>query len=285
LKTLVLGASGFVGSYIMPRIAKSLPGGYFHPTRSEILEAGEGSVLVGLVNIIKAIEPTVIFNFIAETSIQKCQIDQATSRLANVEVPVAVAGELAPNSLIVHLSSDAVFGGGSAPYSSLDSTSPKSAYGRQKSEADSALLSLRDNLLIIRGSFYGPSKSGRLGTYEFFKSSLDQGLQVQGFSDYVNNPISLDDLSGYLSKAIPLGVRGLRHLGSEKGLSKYEFGKEVARVIGAPQGLVSRSLAPEGFHAFGGLDLTLDSGKSWEEVRLKTPTIREGLIRFSYGNA
>ena len=275
---MLLGSSGFLGSFARSFIPKIYEATVLNPTRADLISTGEGDVVSGLSKTLKENNPDVVINLIAETSITKCEFDSAASRQSNVLIPETLAGVLPESKLLVHMSTDAIFGRGVAPYHVLDSPSPATLYGQQKYEAEQVIASLRSNYLIVRASFFGLSDSGRLGTFQYFRDRLAQGEIVNGFVDYVNNPVSMKALLRGMVRGIENGFTGTVHLGAQESMSKFAFGLSVAQILNLDESLVRKSFAPEGFHAFGGLDLTLESESSWRSLGMAQPSTWDGIL-------
>lgn len=279
MRLLILGASGFVGSFLARTLPHSLNEARFQPTREDLVREGDGDFALGVERAILSLRPDIVINLVAQTDLKLCSELPAESRQTNVALPIRIAKALPNEAQLIHLSSDAVFGGGTSPYKVGSLGSPTSSYGRQKWEADRGIAENRSNFLILRGSFFGLSFGGRLGTLEFFANAMRERRSVPGFVDYLNNPISLIHLEGVVRHLIAHAIRGVLHLGARKSLSKYEFGVLVAEAMGSSKDLVIPMPSPEGFHSHGGLDLSLDSLSSWEAVGLHQPSVEEGVLK------
>jgi dTDP-4-dehydrorhamnose reductase len=279
LRVLVLGASGFVGSFLTRNLPRALNQAWFQPSREDLVREGDGDFVLGAESAILSLRPNIVINLVAQTDFRICSESPAESSQANVDLPMRIAKALPNAAQLIHLSSDSVFGGGTSPYGVESPGCPTSSYGLQKWEADNGIIENRSNFLILRGSFFGFSFGGRLGTLEFFANAIRDGQSVPGFVDYVNNPISLIDLEGVVHRSISSSIRGVLHLGANNSLSKYEFGVLVAEAMGSSKDLIIPTPSPEGFHSHGGLDLSLDSCSSWDALGLHQPSVEEGVLK------
>jgi dTDP-4-dehydrorhamnose reductase len=279
LRILTLGSSGFVGSFLSKHPFFSLSAQISQPSRSELTQLGNGSFSKGVERVISTLHPDIVLNLVAQTDIKYCSEHPLESSLVNVSLPIRIAEVLPPNSLLIQVSSDAVFGAADPPYREDSAPCPTNAYGNQKMRAEQGVAEMRSNFLILRGSFFGPSTGGRLGTLEFFTRALLSAQAVPGYLDYINNPISLFDLRDALEKCVGNRNKGILHLGSLGSISKYDFGVLVAEKLGAAPSLVQPTLSPVGFNSHGGLNLTLDSGESWATLGLEQPRVGDGVIK------
>ena len=279
MRILTLGSSGFVGSFLSRHAFFSSSAQFSQPSRFELTQLGNGSFSTGVERVISTLRPDIVLNLVAQTDIKYCSEHPQESSLVNVSLPIRIAEVLPPNSLMIQVSSDAVFGAADPPYRENSTPCPTNAYGNQKMLAEQGVAEMRSNFLILRGSFFGLSAGGRLGTLEFFTRALSSAQVVPGYLDYINNPISLFDLRDALEKCVENRNRGILHLGSFGSISKYDFGVLVAEKLGAAPSLVQPTLSPVGFNSHGGLNLTLDSGESWATLGLEQPRVGDGVIK------
>ena len=276
---LVLGASGFVGGSLVESSIIRRAFEVASPNRDEIQAAGDGSLLDGAVKLIEALSPTIVLNAIAVTSFLSCETEPEVSKSINSTFPFELVRQVHSKTHVIHLSSDAVFGAGQAPYSPENPCSPASMYGMQKAAADSAILGLGVDATIIRSAFFGLRNAGKPGILNFFLERLEKSQVSLGYVDYVNSPISTESLASAVVEIFRRREFGLLHLGSKCPMSKSEFGKTVANQFGYDPTLVVDARSPKGSNSFGGLDLTLDSVSSWSKLGIEPPEIHQELNR------
>lgn len=273
MRILLLGSSGFLGSHLRSLLTSQTPFEIVAPSRQEIASFGGNGVALGALAIAEITRPDVVINCIANTSWLDCEASPPRTAAVNVELPSILGRELPKSVHLIHFSSDAVFGNGEAPYAPSNKTSPRTVYGRQKARADSELLATSKSVTIIRGSFFGDSKAGKPGIFNFYLDALMQGRAVDGYVDYVNSMISTYAISDVVLRCIQLGPMGLLHIGSSEQFSKYEFGVLVAGVFGFDGELVHPVASPSESVAYGGLNLSLDSASSWSRLDMTPPKL------------
>ncbi|MCT9818769.1 bifunctional dTDP-4-dehydrorhamnose 3,5-epimerase family protein/NAD(P)-dependent oxidoreductase [Microbacterium sp. W1N] len=164
---------------------------------------------------------------------------RAEAWAANVTAVSALARIATDNDItLVHVSSDYVFDGGSdTGYGEGDEVSPLGVYGQTKAAGD-AVISVVPRHYILRTSWV-------IGDGKNFVRTM-ASLAERGVS-----PKVVDDQWGRLTFASEI-ARAIRHLldsGSDYGIynvsgggatmSWYEIAREVFRMTGAPDGLVS----------------------------------------------
>jgi len=276
--TVLLGASGFLGSRLK-LLLESTGTSFLAPSRDEVLLLGKGDLVIGIRNLIAECAPGNVINCIAQTDWRTCRDFPIESEVPNVKVPEGIANSLSGKIHLVHVSSDAVFGAGSAPYQIGDSPCPISAYGSQKAEAEKLLLNLAsDNVSILRGAFFGLPGQGRNNVFKYLLEAFAQGKSVHGYTDFVNSPVSVDTFARTVMRVLEIGPIGVGHFGSERGFSKWEFASLVAQNLQVPEALVIKAESPTSSVAHGGLDLTLESGSSWSRLGMVQPEMLKEIM-------
>jgi dTDP-4-dehydrorhamnose reductase len=89
------------------------------------------------------------------------------------------------------------------------------------------------------------------------------GLQAKqtliGFPNVFFTPLYVENTTAAIRRLIDLNVSGLIHVVGKERISKYEFGRMIAKVWGYPEELI----IPSDYHSDvnRALDLSLDSSK------------------------
>jgi len=284
VKALVLGASGFLGSYagfalnaagwtVTGVSRKPLE---FYPSVASI----EG--LDDVPSLIRGGNWDVIINCVALANHEACEEKPEEARLLNVELPAlwaAVAGE--SSARFVHFSTDAVFDGKSnEPYGEGDFASPPSVYGRTKLQGEQAVLAANSEALVFRTNFFGWSQSGEKGILDFFARGIETGTAMTGFSDYIVSSLYTGDLFDLLVEAVRKEAAGLFHLTSSTPLSKYDFGIVVAQALEGDVSLVQQGLlAEQSTLGNRGHNLGLSVTKLHELLGHSIPSTIQGIAR------
>jgi len=284
VKALVLGASGFLGSYagfaldaagwaVTGVSRKPLE---FYPSVAPI----EG--LDAVPALIRGGNWDVIINCAALANHEACEEKPEEARLLNMELPAlwaAVAGE--SSARFVHFSTDAVFDGKSnEPYGEGDVALPPSVYGHTKRQGEQAVLAANSQALVFRTNFFGWSQSGEKGILDFFARGIETGTAVTGFSDYIVSSMYMGDLFELLVEAVRKEATGLIHLTSSTPLSKYDFGVAVAQALRGDVSLVQQGLlAEQSMLGNRGHNLGLSVTKLNELLGHPIPSTIQGIAR------
>ena len=245
-KTIVLGASGFLGSHF---VQNEYPENYqfrikpkasvpnhliFDPWNTDELE----KVIVdnGLESII---------NCIALANIENCESNEAKAFEINSELPRRLAELCKRRSIhLVHVSTDAVLKDTVGLLDENSPTNPKSVYGKSKLLGEEQVLKTSSLFTIARVNFFGVSPR-RDSLFDFFYDSLKQESVAFGFSDVFFSPLYVKDTIYALRYLASIKQAGIIHLASSTPISKYEFGLKVAELLGLSIELIVETRAKD----------------------------------------
>ena len=284
MKVLVLGSSGFLGSYLgfaLPKMGHEVSGS----SRNPVAYFPANQVKEGLddyTEIIRSGDYQLVINCVAVASHEACESDPEMAETVNGKFPgiwASVASEA--GARFVHISTDAVFDGSRAElYTESDETAPESVYGRTKAEGEQAVLAANPEALVLRVNFFGWSRSKKSGILDFFVNAFTHHTPITGFEDYVVSSLYVGDLAEAMMELVQRGASGVFHAVSSTPLSKYDFGLTVASAAELPAGsMVAGSLAAAPGLAPRGHNLSLSTTKVEEAVGRTMPTSEAGVQR------
>lgn len=234
MNVLILGASGFLGSYLCYRFVEGDDdvSGVVRRYIPFVPQPQMAQDLEEVERIIQQLAPEVVINCVALASHEACEQNPRDALRVNAEYPKRWAQAASSRgSRFVHISTDAVFSGArDAPYGETDAPDPFSVYGQSKLEGERLVGAVNDEALIVRTNFFGWSPSGDRGILDFFYRAFVEGKEVTGFDDYVVSSLYVGNLFDALRGLISVGATGLHHVASSSPLSKYDFGMAVAQV-------------------------------------------------------
>lgn len=278
---LVTGAQGFLGANIGAALA-----GRAHrigatrriPETTELFDRYVASDLqdpADLCRSIAVLRPDVIVHAAALASHEECEADPNRARRINALASHELArAAQAAGSRFVLISTDAVFDGVEGGYREGDATNPTSVYGRTKVEAEE-LVCAETDALVVRTNFFGWSPSGRRSILEFFVTSLSNGQQVRGFTDFTTSSAYAPELAKAIWELLDVGASGIVHVTSPDRLTKYEFGVAVADAFGLDAGLISPQRSQLDPPREGDISLNVSHAESL--IGRSLPTMRAGI--------
>ena len=284
MKVLILGSSGFLGSYLgfaLPRAGHEV----FGVSRRDVAYFPNNTVITDLgavEGIIRRGECDAVINCVAVASHEECEKDPETAEAINSLFPgvwASAANEI--GARFVHISTDAVFDGTSSGlYVENDETRPESVYGSTKVRGEQAVLGANPRALVLRVNFFGWSRSHESGILDFFVNAFTNQLPITGFQDYVVSGLYMGHLVDVMVELVETEESGIFHTVSSTPLSKYDFGQMVARCAGLSadsmaEGLLAEAtgLAPRGH------DLSLSTAKIERTLGHSMPSTEAGVVR------
>jgi dTDP-4-dehydrorhamnose reductase len=227
---LVTGAGGMLGRDLVGVLGRR--GEDVTGLRREELDVTDSAAVRA---VIVHARPAVVVNCAAWTAVDAAEAREDEALLINgrgaENVAVACA---ASGSLLVHVSTDYVFGGdGRAPYGEYDPTAPRTAYGRTKLAGEQAVLRLLPETgYVVRTAWlygvHGPNfvraMTEAQGRQPFVDVVADQRGQPTWAADVADQVFAL-------ARTAPRA--GIYHATSSGEATWHELAMEVFRLLGA----------------------------------------------------
>lgn len=280
---LIMGASGFLGSYLSA---------YFRNLNLNVISHGYNNKqdlvfdATDYTKVEKALikwSPKVLINCIAFTDVNQCENQPEKAYLLNSKVVSNISKCIEKNGLdtyLVHISTDHLYDG-IAP-SDEDQIVLKNYYAYSKLIGD--LYAMSHNSLVLRTNFFGfnpyyPNK----GLTEWIFNNLDSGNLINAFDDIFFNPLSIHSLANYIRQLIDVKPNGIYNLGSKSGISKAEFIVGFADYVGLSKDLIN-IVSSENSNAFSvkrPKNMIMNCTKLEKLLGINMPTISEELEKSS----
>lgn len=256
MKILLLGKDGQVGWQLQRSLAP----------HGAVVACGRGECdladLDQVRRVVRQVEPQVIVNAAAYTAVDKAEAESDLAGLINAEAPGLLAEESARmGSLLVHYSTDYVFGGEKAyPYIETDPTNPQSAYGRTKLAGEEAILAAAGRAVIFRTSWVFGARGGN-----FVKTILRLAREKEILSvvdDQVGSPTPaalIATVTGVAlammrqGRALEEGEKRLYHLAAARPVSWCQFARTIVGLASGMPGF-DLKLAPGAIRAIPSSD-------------------------------
>ena len=225
--------------------------------------------------------PQVVIHTAAWVDVDGCQVNPTKAKESKETLTKLVVSASPKKAKIVYISTEQVFPGNKACAKESDPTRPINVYGRTKLAGEQIVQESGRPHLIVRTNFFGWS-SGRKKTFgEWLIQSLREKQPIRLFTDFYFTPLYAGLMADRLEHLLKKDAQGVVHLGGRNRVSKYEFGKKLARMSGLSFGSVKdarmdsvASLAPRP------KDISLNSGRAEALLGTQAPTLEKSLQLF-----
>jgi dTDP-4-dehydrorhamnose reductase len=193
------------------------------------------------------------------TGVEACRLDSPGSRRINVHGTIRAAEHFArQGSFILHLSTNLVFDGQNPRPTESAFPSPLTEYGRQKLEAEQAILSQPAAAVVRLTKVFHAG----LPLLSRWCDDLRDGRSIRALDDLIVAPLSTTGVVNGIVSILTARARGIWHFSGPNDHSYFEAAQALARAIGAAPGLVTRGHAADlrdvttRLAAFSALDTT-----------------------------
>jgi dTDP-4-dehydrorhamnose reductase len=287
-KILILGAGGFLGSYLsqfsneqglssLQRTVREsnsfllrLPNGEMHVLKSSNFR-----------NVIEEAflksECALVINCIANTSAERCELDSKNAYHVNAMLPLLISGVATKYGVrVIQISTDAVFGQEGSEFKPDEIPVPKSIYGKSKLEGEVNVLGVNSHNLVIRTNFFGNFKAKQT-LFNYFFDNLVKRNPVIGFTNQIFTPMYVEDLVINIFALSKSNESGIFHMGGDFIISKYDLALNIAQSLELPKKLVIPEIYendPKG--PSRNLNISLDSSKAIEYI-VKRSSLTQGI--------
>jgi dTDP-4-dehydrorhamnose reductase/4-ketoreductase len=227
VKWLITGAGGMVGTDL----------------REELTSRGENTVALTRAELdvldVRAVNaairehaPSIIVNCAAYTKVDQAEVEESAANAINgsaVELLARAANDV--SAVLVHISSDFVFDGGStSPYEVDAPTAPLSAYGRSKLLGEIAATHAKEHLIVRTSWLFGVHGPNFL---EAIRNQIRKGTNpLRVVSDQRGRPTYTPHLARAIVRLAP-EARGIVHYADADECSWFDFARAIAEESGS----------------------------------------------------
>ena len=246
---LVLGATGFLGTHVAGLLGSRAVSHSRDATKASaataVADLTEGGELLQLLDA----HPTrALINCSALSQPAACEADPRAAQAMNTDLPRAL-GEWASaaGARLIHVSTDLVFGGTSAPaggFGEGDEPAPLSVYGESKARGEQALLEAAPDALVVRlPLLYGNGQGTGRGASEDLFAILERGGVARLFTDEWRTPLPVSVAAAALRELCDMDTSGLLHVAGADRVSRLELGRALHACRFQDQDRMARELA------------------------------------------
>jgi dTDP-4-dehydrorhamnose reductase len=227
MRVLITGAAGQLGHELVMTCEQA--GDEVTPCDRSMLDVTDRGAVLGAVATVK---PNVVIHTAAWTAVDACEGDPERAFRDNALAVrwVAEAGRRF-GAHLVHISTDYVFAGDRVgAYRESDEPGPRSEYGRSKRAGEIEALSGLPGATVVRASWV----SGEHGA-NMVKTVLrlaGEREELAFVDDQRGHPTFTADLAPMLRRLGVDRVPGIVHVTNQRGVSWFEFAREVMAAAG-----------------------------------------------------
>lgn len=269
MQYLILGASGYVGSYLYQRMketGRSVIGtGRTYENGLVCYDTMKDS-LPPFDNLMEEGEKTAII-CVAQTNFNRCQTEYELSRQINVVSMKGVIGELVQHGYyIIYFSTDNVFDGTTGDYTEQDATNAISKYGKMKEEMEHFLTENYPEVCLYRmPRVVGTRREKKNLLTDFENRMADEVIRcIKGNRMSV---IAQEDIFRACLIAADKKLHGIYNLSNGEKLSRKDLAEKFFYAMGAfNKKIIESDLEEFGFKDIRPLNTTLDNSKFRERT-------------------
>ena len=234
MKIIILGSNGMLGSKLFQYftnlsnfdvhgVSKSIPSNGIQENFTQIdFLSNEYKEKLRLLK--DNFQPDVVINSSGMTSLALCEKDNAIANFLNGEINSELI-DVFKDSKFIYISTDSVFDGKKGNFIEEDETQPLNSYANSKVLGEKATLSSGNDSLVLRTNIYGKKEfSTDLSLVDWALSMFSNNKDIQGFNDFIFNPLHLLQVSKAIECIIKTNEsKTIFHLGCKEHISKYKF--------------------------------------------------------------
>jgi dTDP-4-dehydrorhamnose reductase len=197
--------------------------------------------------LLDAEHPDVIVHAAAMTDVEACERDTASAFAINAESTAWLAAHAVEHAArLVYISTDYVFDGESGPYLENAAANPLSVYGHSKLAGERAALQAPGASVVRVGILYsynGAVDGATVVSQVTAKLRRNESIALDGRR--LKYPTLTDDVARALAAIIARRGAGVFHIAGPEPVSRYEWGRAIARCFGLDERLVERDDSSE----------------------------------------
>lgn len=241
-----------------------------------------------LPEIVHAAKPDVIINAVAYTNVDKAESEPDIARRINADAVGEIAREARKlGALLIHFSTDYVFDGTKgSPYVETDAPNPLNVYGRTKLAGEEAA-AIAGQHLIFRTSWVYSSRTGGFVNKVLEWAKTKSELRI--VDDQIGSPTwcrTLAEVTGQILARHSIAPDwlesrlGLYHLAGAGSVSRYEWVKEILRLTGREDIVVTPAKTAEfPTPAVRPMNSGLECGKASRKLQMSLPEWKINLAK------
>ena len=283
-RLLITGASGFLGGHLC-ELAKShwqVIGSYY---QNNIIPDYIQAIPFNLIDpqsierTLNRMRPDAVIQA-AVLQVDACERNPQFGQAINIDSSQIIAKWCYENSSrFIYISSDLVFDGEKGMYSEEDKAVPKMLYGKNKLDAEKAVMNSHSGACLVRLPFmYGNPVYGGSHFLTGLLENLEHDKAVNVFHDQYRTPGLVDNMAEAILEIALHNFSGLIHICGTSRCSREEFARCVCQLFEYDENLLnSISMFDIELPALRPRDVSLNSTLARGLLKTRLLGYREGL--------
>jgi dTDP-4-dehydrorhamnose reductase len=191
------------------------------------------------IKFVKEAKPDCIVHTAAIVDVDYCESHENEARIANVNATENIAqAAQAAGAKLIYISTDSVFDGKKGNYAENEKTNPLNRYARSKLEGEKVAMEKCDNCSVVRTCIVGWNMQNKQSLSEWIYNGLKKGETMRLFDDVYFTPILVNNLGRAISELFENDFTGILNIAGAERISKFDFGKKLAKAFGFDQGKI-----------------------------------------------
>ena len=233
MKTLIIGASGKIGKYLVKYKRKD----YIYTYNKKKIKHGIKFNLSkdNIETILKNFSVTKVVLLAAISDPDECFKNKKKSKLINITKTKKIIDILVKQNIyFIFFSSEFIFCGKKSNYNETSNVTPNNLYGKQKYFIEKYIKKKTKNFAILRVSkTYGDDLNDKTLITNFLNDLKKRKRNFKIASDQRFNPLYIMDLEKIISLFLKKRIKGIFNVGGPEQLSRYQCFKKMKNQFSA----------------------------------------------------
>ena len=267
MKILLLGSSGFLGSYLIKRLLNYKKFTVSQSQRNDFI------VMNDKVNFSdelkkKISQSDVCINCIANTNFEKCDAEKENS-LANILIPSELINLADDKKYFIHFSSDIFYDNCRNNSNENSILNLNNSYAVQKKTSEDIFSNA--NSIIIRTSFLGYNHRNS-GLFNHILQSVINNKKIDGWENVYSSSVSIWHIVDLIISILNNEIRynGIYNFGSNEPYSKFSYIESILKFFNKENLINKIEFKPE--HQKRNLNTGMISNKIKDDLNISLPT-------------
>lgn len=240
VNTLVIGASGLVGSYLYQQAQAendTVWGTYFSKPQPHLVQADVQNT-AQIAQLLQKLQPSTVYFPAANPHVDWIESNSEEAFAVNVAAPKRLVDLLVGSpAKLVYYSTDYVFDGTNGPYHETDTPRPLNVYGEHKLAMEQYIAEKLPSALVLRTAWvYGWEATGKNFAQRLLENLRNGNISGEKPAaiphDQQGNPSYAPHIAQASRALVQANQCGLFHVTGQRLCSRYAFACAVAEAFG-----------------------------------------------------